>query len=53
MEQLTRKETNRINSALKQSTLSIFDTKEKRLPKDMGQQTVSSMSRCTAEIKNI
>lgn len=51
MEQLTRKETNRINSALKQSTLGIFDTKEKRFPKDMGQQTVSSMSRCTAEIK--
>lgn len=53
MEQLTKKETNRINSALKQSALSLFDTEDKISSKDMGVRIAESMDRCTTEIKKV
>lgn len=53
MEQLTKKEMNRISSSLKQSRLNIFDTNDKIGSNKVIENISDSMGRCTAKIKNI
>ena len=53
MEQLTKKEVNRINSSLRQSTLSLFDTGCRITSEGISESIVDSMGKCTASIKNI
>lgn len=51
MEQLTKKEMNRINSSLNQSKLNFFDTNEKMSSKEMVTKVSDSMKKCTPDIK--
>ncbi len=48
---LTKKECGRINSALNQSRLDLFDVEENLKSKELGEKVCSSMDRCTANIK--
>lgn len=50
-QELTKKELGRINSALNQSRLNIFDTEDKMKSSKTGERANSSMTRCTADIK--
>ena len=52
MEQLTKKEKNRINSALKQSSLELFDIEQKISSENTGTLLANNMNRCTADIKS-
>ena len=49
--ELTKKELGRINSALNQSRLNIFDTEEGIKSRRIGEIASGSMTRCTADIK--
>lgn len=49
---LTKKEQGRINSALNQSRLNLFDTEDKMKSESMGKLVCQSMTRCTTDIKN-
>lgn len=49
--ELTKKELGRINSALNQSRLNIFDTEEGMKADRIGKLASASMTRCTADIK--
>ena len=53
MEQLTKKEKNRIKSALNQSELEIFDTNEKITSQEKTENLLNSMNRCTIGIKDV
>ena len=53
MNQLTKKETNRISSSLRQSSLSLFDTNDKMTSKEIVESVTDSMDRCTSKIKNV
>lgn len=53
MEQLTKKEVNRISSSLRQSSLSLFDSSSKMTSKEVVDKATGSMSRCTSKIKSI
>lgn len=53
MEQLTKKEANRISSSLKQSSLSLFDTDDKMASNNNIVKVANSMERCTAKIKSV
>ncbi len=53
MEQLSKKETNRISSSLRQSSLNLFDTKEEMTSKEIVERVTESMNRCTSKIKNV
>lgn len=50
---LTKKELGRINSALNQSRLNLFDTEDNMKSKRVGETVSSSMSRCTTDIKKV
>lgn len=53
MYELTKKERGRINSALNQSRLNLFDTEDNMKSNLMGDLVCKSMSRCTTDIKKI
>lgn len=50
---LTKKECGRINSALNQSRLELFDIEGNLKSKELGDRVCSSMDRCTSDIKRV
>ncbi len=52
MNQLSKRESNRINAALRQSRLSLFDTKEKIASNLNTKNVCEAMNRCTKSIKD-
>ena len=52
MELLTKKEKNRISCSLNQSQLGLFDTQDKKISKEITENVINSMEKCTPNIKS-